>query len=226
MNPISTYRPFGQPAAASVTVLRVPAAGKTVTVNGTVFTMGTDFHGRNVWELAQALAASVNADRGELNLQPMVGSPVKSFYAFALGTVVWLIATVPGTGGNSFALTTNDSASFTVSGANFSGGTDSTGPGSVGTSFGTGADIIVLAAGTAVQGTSLSTPRGALICAPADNVGAIYVGSSNVTKGSGSIRGLILTQLGMSSQSLPVANMNQIWVNADNNNDRACVLAL
>jgi len=89
-----------------------------------------------------------------------------------------------------------------------------------------GPDIVVAAAGTPVQGASIPTNRGVLVIARLSNVGLIYAGGPNVTNGLGSYRGLILGQLGMPPTILPVSNLDQVWINADNNGDAAGVIIL
>lgn len=100
------------------------------------------------------------------------------------------------------------------------------GAGTVGTSFATAPDITVLVAGTAVQGLAASTPRGVMVVAHLLNTGSVYIGGPTVSDGSGNAKGITLTQAGMPSVVLPVENLNQIWVNADNAGDRVGVVIL
>lgn len=100
------------------------------------------------------------------------------------------------------------------------------GSGSVGTSFATAPDITVAVVGTAVQGVAASTPRGVLVVASVNNTGAVYVGGPTTSNDVGNARGITLTQAGMPSVVLPVENLNQIWVNADNASDRVGVVIL
>lgn len=127
MNPglADYYRPDGLQAVATVTVLKIPTDGTTVTVNGTVYTYGSaGWRGRTVDEVAQYLAAAINADRNKQDRHTKT-NPVTEVWAMHYGTTVRLIASQPGTAGNSLTLATSVAAEFTVSGATFSGGTDS-----------------------------------------------------------------------------------------------------
>jgi hypothetical protein len=87
-------------------------------------------------------------------------------------------------------------------------------------------DITVAVAGTAVQGSSVATPNGVLLVAAITNTGSVYVGGATVTNASGSRRGAELVQAGMPSMKLTCTNLNQIWVNADNANDKVGVVIL
>lgn len=93
-------------------------------------------------------------------------------------------------------------------------------------SFNTAPDITVAVAGTAIQGVSVATPKGVLIVARSLNTGSVYVGGSNVTQDGGGARGAELTPAGMPSVVLPISNLNQLWVNADNAGDRVGVIIL
>lgn len=97
---------------------------------------------------------------------------------------------------------------------------------SVGATFKTLSDVIVDTVGSAKQCAGQVSPRGVMVCADLNNTGTIYVGDSTVTNGSGSKRGFALTQAGQLSVVLPVNNTNQIYVNADNNGDRATITVL
>lgn len=90
----------------------------------------------------------------------------------------------------------------------------------------TGADIAVAVAGTAVQGASAAATKGVLVVARSDNAGIVYVGGSNVSNGSGSTKGVQLSQLGMPSQFIAVDNANKIWVNADTAGDSVGIIIL
>jgi phage tail sheath gpL-like len=124
MNGVERYRTLGHPATASVTVTAnaVPATTSTITIDGTVYTYGTDFIGDLPVTIARSLVAAINAEpNSELNALPNT-QPIKRYWAMYYGRLVRLIATFGGTGGNSLALATNDVKSFTVSGSVFSGG--------------------------------------------------------------------------------------------------------
>lgn len=90
----------------------------------------------------------------------------------------------------------------------------------------TAPDLVCAVAGTAVNGSTVSTVNGVLLVARPSNVGAVYIGDNTTTNGSGAKRGLILSQLGMPSSILPISNLNQLWINADNNGDGVGVLVL
>ncbi len=93
------------------------------------------------------------------------------------------------------------------------------------TSFVTGADVVVASAGTAVQCNSLAASfKGIQIAADPSNTGTIYCGDSSVTRGTGAKRGTPLVPGG--TAFFAVSNANKIWINADNNNDKAGVNAL
>lgn len=227
MNPISTYRPFGQPASATVTVNSVPAAGATVTVAGVAYTYGTNFFGLHPNQVAEALAATLNADRGNLHLTSN-RTAVKSVYAFTIGPVVALMATVPGTAGNSLALATSDSISFTISGATFSGGTSTSIPVTTATitaSPVTSADVAIAVAGTRVQLAAAVPSEGVIISADQTNTGVINVGDVTVTSIAGAKRGLMLTPAGM-TPLLKVSNANTLYINGDHAGDKVGVLVI
>lgn len=236
MNPISTYRPFGQPASGTVKVISVPAAGKTVSVAGVAYTYGTHFFGRHIYEIARSLAATINADRGEIDLTANRVA-IKSTYAFVLGDTVVIIATVPGTDGNSIALATSDSGSFTVSAAALAGGTDAApdvtvASGSVTTTPGTptGApatqtNITIAVAGTRQQLASAVATLGVIIYADPDNAGYINVGDVTVTSKAGTKRGMILTPAG-STPLIAVSNANKLYINGDGVGDVAAITVL
>lgn len=127
MNPLLRYEPWGAQATATVTFGDAPIDGATITVNGTVYTKGTDFIGKNRFELADAFAAAVNADRARQHTSPTATNPVGPVQAMFYGAVVRLIAVVPGTVGNDLTLARNlnsGPAHITVSGATFTGGQD------------------------------------------------------------------------------------------------------
>ena len=100
------------------------------------------------------------------------------------------------------------------------------GGGSVGTSFGTAADIILVTPGTRVRGGSVASPRGVLVVASMTNTGSTFVGGANVTNATGGFRGIELLQAGMSSVVLPVANLNQIYIDGETAGNRVGVTIL
>lgn len=98
---------------------------------------------------------------------------------------------------------------------------------SVGTeTFATGEDISVAIAGTAQQGPNVACPKGCHVTAAATNTGSVYLGDENVTNASGNRRGMELTQAGMTSIKMTVSNLNQLYINADNANDKVGVIIL
>lgn len=121
--PLGTYYlSAGRPASGLVTINFAPAIGDTVTVDGTVYTFGTDFFGPTPAIAAESLAGAMSGNwRVRLSSHPT--TLVRSHYGRALGNFVVVIATVPGTGGNSLALAVSNSTRFTVSGATLAGGT-------------------------------------------------------------------------------------------------------
>ena len=124
-NLVERYRSDGHPATASVLVHASvkPVVGNTITIQGVVYTFGTDFVGEEPMIVARSLVAAINADPNtDLNALPNT-QPVKNYYAIFYGRLVRLIATFPGTGGNAMTLATNNAAAFIISGATFTGGT-------------------------------------------------------------------------------------------------------
>ena len=116
------YKTCGLPATATVTIPKEPTVGTTITVNGTVFTYGSSgFTGRTREEVAQWLAAGVNADRNKQDRHTNT-NPISSVFAMHYGNVVRLIATEPGVAGNSLTLATSVATEFVLSGATFTGG--------------------------------------------------------------------------------------------------------
>lgn len=124
MNPqIPYYRTHGLQATGTVTVIAMPTVGNTVTIDGTAYTFGTSFTGRNLIEVAEGLAAVINSQRNSPDLNLNGTQPLRSHYATYFGTVVRIVAAVPGTAGNAMTLATSNASAFTVSGAVLSGGT-------------------------------------------------------------------------------------------------------
>jgi len=92
------------------------------------------------------------------------------------------------------------------------------------TSLITVADTVVATPGTAVQSASQVATKGVYVTAPVSNTGEVYVGSSNVDKGGP--RGITLVPGGMAPGFIPVDNSDEIWVDADNANDRVGILVV
>ncbi|MBX7157232.1 MAG: hypothetical protein K1X66_02430 [Verrucomicrobiae bacterium] len=124
MNPgLEYYRALGEPATGTIKMLNIkPSLGDTVTIDGTVFTYGTDFNGDSEVQRARQLTVAVNADRNELSIVNALANPIKKFYAIYIGNTVYLIASVPGTDYNGTVISTSNTDSFSVT--NFSGGTN------------------------------------------------------------------------------------------------------
>jgi hypothetical protein len=119
------YRDNGTQATGTVTVLAAPALNDTVTIAGTVYTFGTTFMANTLKlnEVALALAAAVNADPARYGQLHTNTQPVKSVFAIAYGTVVRIIASAPGAGGNALGLAESTGATkFSVSAATLAGG--------------------------------------------------------------------------------------------------------
>lgn len=157
------YMPYGRPAVASVTFLNPAITGNTLTINGVIYTFGTDWGSRfsgtftpnyvpgsSVRDLAELINGVDDQGRGSLAILPNA-----TVFARAAGSKLLLFAREPGTAGNSYTLSTNNSAAFVVSGATFSGG-----------SAGTGLTV------TSANGTSFLIPA-------FDYMGFTYVGSTN-----------------------------------------------
>lgn len=125
MNPgLEYYRPFGNQAYVIYTVLKVPLVGHTVTIQGTVFTFGTDFFGNTQAQVAENLCAAINGDRhrfgnGSAHLQPS-----RLFFAYYSGRSVIVLAAQPGTAGNAYTAATSDSSYISRNNATFQGGID------------------------------------------------------------------------------------------------------
>lgn len=87
-------------------------------------------------------------------------------------------------------------------------------------------DITVVNAGTAQNGVSVATPKGVMVVAALNNNGSVYVGGSEVSNSSGGKRGAELSPLGMPSVVLPISNLDQLYVDSDNDGNRVGVLIL
>lgn len=127
MSPTTTYyRAFGTPASAYITFSAVPASGATVTIGSSSYAFGTTFNGKSASECARHLCEAINADAGAYGHEHTSTVVVAAVYARYFGKTVRVIACVPGTAGNSIALSkSGDSANhITVSAAALSGGVD------------------------------------------------------------------------------------------------------
>jgi hypothetical protein len=138
MNPgLDYYRLGGRPASASIVFNRVPqgaAPSLHITIGSDTYTWKPpgsittpDFVGTTPQELAISLCASINAQQNRSDIAPSAlgSTPIKDYYAIYYGNLVALVACVPGTGGNSLALTTSnsDTGCVSLSGSTFAGGT-------------------------------------------------------------------------------------------------------
>lgn len=121
--PQSRYWSNGLQASGYITVNGVPANGATVTINGDVYTFGTDFMGNFANDISDALVAAINADEADIEHTGVGPKPIRVYFAAQYGNRVWIGASSPGTAGNAFTLATSDATNFTVSGATLSGGT-------------------------------------------------------------------------------------------------------
>lgn len=123
MNPgIDYYRPFGQPAQGGITIASLPTTGDAVAIDGVTYAYGTHFFGNDLFRIAESLASAINADRSRQHLH-IASSVIRSTYAVFIGTTVVIVATVPGTAGNSITLTTDNATAFVLSNATLEGGT-------------------------------------------------------------------------------------------------------
>lgn len=110
-------------AVAKILFPALPVAGTTVTINGTIFTFGTDFFGT---QTRVQNGPSTFTDRDKAALVANLANKIRTtnglgFAAYPEGPVLWLVALAAGTAANSWALSTNNSAAITVP-ATFSGG--------------------------------------------------------------------------------------------------------
>lgn len=122
---LTVYRPFGQPAFGTIQFKTVPASGVTVTIDGTVFTYGTDFSGATTpVRAAQGLTAAIRSSV-EYSYINATKQPIRTFTAVYYNDTVFVFATAPGTAGNAITLATSDTSSVSLSGAVLSGGTNS-----------------------------------------------------------------------------------------------------
>lgn len=97
-------------------------------------------------------------------------------------------------------------AAQAVPGLTSGGGSSSPG------SFNTAPNITITTTGTAVNGLDIPTPRGVVVCARQGNAGSIFVGGANITN-DGGFRGIELLQVGMTPVTIPVSNLNQLYIN-------------
>lgn len=118
------YRPNGQPAFATAQFKTVPSTGVTITINGDVYTTGTEFSGATTpVRAAQGLCSAIRADV-EYSYINATKQFIRPYSAKFYNDTVFIFATSPGVAGNAMTLATSDISSVNLSGAVFSGGTD------------------------------------------------------------------------------------------------------
>lgn len=144
------YRPFGQPAFATAQFKTVPSSGVTITINGDVYTTGTEFSGATTpVRAAQGLTAAIRADV-EYSYINATKQFIRPYSAKFYNDTVFIFATAPGSAGNAMTIATSDTSSVNLSGATFSGGTDATSSSSTSPTFG----------GTPIDAAALSITSG------------------------------------------------------------------
>lgn len=125
---IPEYRPAGQPAYCWIQIPNVPPIGKRVTINGDAYVFNTDFFGQSAAQVAASLVHAIRAEQQEQwAVSPSNTSFFRAYSAFYVGSYVVVFCAQPGIAGNAFTLTTDYPASFVISGATFTGGTNLTG---------------------------------------------------------------------------------------------------
>ncbi len=121
---LPVYRPNGTPAYAWVKFIAQPLTGDTVTINGNVYTFGTDFFGQSAAQALRSLVAAVRADQSDASEVAATNTNFfRPYWAEFNGHYAVLFATVPGVGGNALTLATSASTRITISGSTFTGGT-------------------------------------------------------------------------------------------------------
>lgn len=183
------YMPEGLPASGLITIASIPAAASTVTIDGVVYTAGTNFRvagARNILEtiedVARSLTAAIN-DEPEDRIDAVAGdtiTPLKSVYAKQYGNQVLIVSRVPGVAGNSIALATSAALVYVLSGATLSGGTAGGPLGSIVTTTTPGAytkrTTTITAGGTSQQLMAANAARKVLFVAnPFDVSETIHV---------------------------------------------------
>jgi hypothetical protein len=117
-------------ASGTILVAAVPAAGDTLTIQGTVITfVAANPTGNQVLIGATAAATAINLlaflnSSSDVNISKMTYS--------GTGATITATSVVAGTAGNAYTLATSDTGAFTLSGATLSGGTNNTGNATVG----------------------------------------------------------------------------------------------
>lgn len=193
-----TYAANGLQAIGTITIASVPAAGDTVTIDGVVYTAGTNFritgaHNQvdNTSDIARSLVAAINdepSDRLESVASDTI-TPTKSVWAVQYdGNKVVVVARVPGTAGNSITLATSAALVFVLSGATLSGGVAGAAIGSVTATTTPSAGALtdrsgsITTGGTRQQVMAANTSRKYLVVAnPSDTTMYIKIGANAVS---------------------------------------------
>lgn len=120
---ISVGSTTGLAASAKILFPALPTAGDTITINGVVYTFGTDFFG---YKTRTQNGPAPFTDRDQAALVANLADKIRSqngngFTAYPEGPTLWIVAIGLGTTANAWALSTSNSAAITVP-ATFSGG--------------------------------------------------------------------------------------------------------
>lgn len=185
MNPgIDYYRPFGQQAYGTLTFIKQLAAGDAITVAGVAYTAGTTFAiGQTLNETAANFAAAVNSDRARYSAYHSQTTPMRSVFAIFYGAIVAIVATAPGTAGNSITIV-GVSAKVTASAATLANGANGSAlaMAAAAPAYGdcTGIiwyDILRTMTGSAINlAASTTLARQAIVHAPLTNSGTVSFG--------------------------------------------------
>jgi hypothetical protein len=158
MHPLlSRYDAYGIQAQARLTFKKRPAVGDSVTIAGITYTFGTVDPYASLSTLkfystehthagsARALTAAINADPTTFGLLHNNTLVVQSVFAVYYGIHVLVVASIPGTTGNSISISSSNSNAIEASAATLLAGAD--GPGQAG--GGGSAQVQLLAAADA-----------------------------------------------------------------------------
>lgn len=199
MNPgVEYYRPFGLQASGYITFAQNPAVDAEIVVDDVTYVAGTTFTiGDGPAQTAANFAAAVNADRTGYGVTHTALLPNRSVFAIFYGNKVVIVATQPGTAGNSIVLT-SDTDAVLVSAGTLGGGVD--GPTidveatitTVGTAAPAIADCTDLtwasyertATGSAIR-LAVGSPtncRQAIVHADKDNEDDVFIGPDSLTR--------------------------------------------
>lgn len=125
MRPIlETYCGDGLQASAVHTILKLPTTS-TITIDGIVYTFGTNvlYNGTRIEDAVLSLCYAINGDPGTYGTRHLFTLPSGSIFAIAYGNKFRTIAKVPGTAGNSLAVTESSSGAIIAVTTPLSGGT-------------------------------------------------------------------------------------------------------